>query len=66
MHSPFDAGLLGKAFPELPGLQTPHDGPAKGSFDQVSPFDGSYRHHAYRRMSAEPDLMLVVRLPREL
>ena len=41
MRSPFNAALMGKAFPDLPGFKAMREGPDIGRFDQVSPFDGS-------------------------
>ncbi len=60
MRTPFNADLMGKAFPDLPGFAARRDGPDTGDFEQVSPFDGARRHYAYRRLTAQRDLMVVV------
>jgi len=66
MRSPFNTELMGKAYPDLPGFKAMRDGPDTGAFEQVSPFDGSHRHYAYRRMAAEREMMLVAGVPHSL
>ena len=65
MRSPFNINLMGKAFPDLPAFRAMREGPKPG-FDQVSPFDGSDRHYAYRRMTDQRELLLIVGVPHGL
>jgi PAS domain S-box-containing protein len=60
MRSPFDPALLGQV---APGLLLQNDAlkrSAAGSFIKASAYDGEQRVFAYRTLSTQPDLVLVV------
>ncbi len=60
VRSPYDPTLLGQV---APGLQVPDElrlGRRAGSFIKDSAYDGERRLFAYRSLSTQPDLVLVV------
>jgi PAS domain S-box-containing protein len=60
VRSPYEPALLGRV---KPGLQVPEDlrkGLEAGSFIKESAYDGQARAFAYRRLSTQPDMAVVV------
>jgi len=60
MRSPFDESLMGKAFPELQALQPQHAEQTAGAYVATSFVDGQRRSLAFRRLSSQPELLVLV------
>jgi PAS domain S-box-containing protein len=60
MRSPFVAGLLGQVAPDLRITEQSLQSSRSGSFTKASSFDGERRIFAFRRLSTQPDLVVVV------
>jgi PAS domain S-box-containing protein len=60
MRSPFGEGLLGQVAPELRIVEKSLQDSRAGSFTKASAFDGERRIFAFRRLSTQPDLVVVV------
>ncbi len=61
MRSPFDPALLGRVAPDLQFVVDEIlQASASGTFIKASTFDGQRRMFAFRRLSTQPDLVVVV------
>ncbi len=60
MRTPFDASIMGKTLARGPIFQKLLPVSAAGSVDYVSAVDGVRRIFSFRKMSAHPDLIVVV------
>ncbi|MDE2158883.1 MAG: PAS domain-containing protein [Burkholderiales bacterium] len=60
MRSPLSPGQVGRRLPDLRALAAPPAAQAAGEFVKASVYDGRMRFFAYRRLSADPDLVIVV------
>ena len=60
MRSPFDDAALGRTPADLHILGPLLFAQAQGEFDKASAFDGVRRLHAFRQLSVQPDLVVVV------
>ncbi len=66
MRSPFDEAVMGKSFPQLRIFSGPLGKEAAGRFYGNSAVDGKPRSFAFRRLSVQPDLVVVVGQSHEL
>ena len=60
MRSPFDDSVMGKNFSHRPWFKNMLPKGPTGSFQDASPIDGIVRHFAYRTLSTQPSLIVVV------
>ena len=60
MRSPVDDSLIGRQFPDLQALQPPHAAQSSGAYATTSRFDGERRSVAFRVLSSQPDLLVIV------
>jgi signal transduction histidine kinase/PAS domain-containing protein/ActR/RegA family two-component response regulator len=60
MRSPFDDRVLGQPTPDLRLFSPPYDAQLEGEFEKASAFDGRSRLYAFRQLSVQPDLVVVV------
>jgi signal transduction histidine kinase/CheY-like chemotaxis protein len=60
MRSPFEAALMGRVLPGIELTDKLRAGQLAGSFDRLSLIDGVERSFAFRALSAQPDLVIVV------
>ena len=60
MRSPFDDSVMGKNFSHRPWFKTMLPKAPAGSFQDASPIDGILRLFAYRTLSTQPSLIVVV------
>jgi PAS domain S-box-containing protein len=60
MRSPFDDRLIGRQIADLAWGLPPLSASSEGHFEKVSAIDGRARLFAFRRLSVDPDLVVVV------
>ncbi|GCL65465.1 PAS domain-containing protein [Pseudaquabacterium pictum] len=60
MRSPLVDRMMGQPNPELRIVTEPMDVKSEGDFEKASSFDGQMRLFSYRRLSVEPELVIVV------
>ncbi len=60
MRSPYNDSQLGSKTADLRVIAEPLDAHPAGDFEKASAFDQRVRHFSYRRLSIEPDLVVVV------
>ncbi len=60
MRSPTDDKSMGKTFPGAPVFSRYLSASPNGTFEDVSPIDGQERLYAYRTLSSQPELLVIV------
>ena len=66
VRSPLEDRQIGRQLPDLRITTLPLDTEPAGAFEKTSAIDGSMRLFAYRRLSVEPDLVVVVGQARDV
>lgn len=65
MRSPMDDAAIGQSQAAMPAFRPPMADAASGRFEVVSPVDGVRRMVAFRNLSTQPDLRVLVGLERD-